>query len=670
MANDLRTPTLAPRETGGAGANGPIRAHIPQILTPTDYRPEQVRQLNSAIKEHNDQLFGIYLMRVQATAKEKDNELAKASQALLTDPENGYFNKHGKDAVDAYEGTIEELKKLNQGLMDGIDDPLVREAYGKVSQQRMDSLTAQMQDKYAKDVFQWNVNESNSRMVNLAEGMAANYGGWTSKDSPFTKNYLSYKQEAIENLQLRGIDPDSEQGQEFLRESLTKIHSGIIDQYLNNEQPKNALAYLKNFRPEMSAKDIQRYMKSIKDTQRTLNARYLAQQSANGQFFASKKDIDTFWRQESHKYDLEILAVRNDAKLTEQEKLERIGELQEAKSNLAAYCNKEKNNFDIDDRTAKDTAFEAFKTQGTIYLQSLKGGKPTLEDAVSADLLNNLRTSGLEDAARRWLNNGGVEVSNKPLVNELMAMDESRRNLMTFAEWQNLYIHQVSAEDAESLDALYWKSNNWDRDEINNKINAVIKANFPNITKSKDPEGYYDLFRTIKLTAIKTDEINNKERGYSSLSDKIKAIDLAAFNNINIEEDGSKVSPLDNRNPINARIAGDLQGIGGEEININIPEVFLFSPRGINLTQRAFADAMAMGGDETLALAGIQSAYEDIVEREGANQGNSIITYQDIPISWLNSQDGAYASQKALEQAGGKMDEYESLVLNAYLQSL
>ena len=82
MANDLRTPTLAPRGTGGAGANGPIRAHIPQILTPTDYRPEQVRQLNSAIKEHNDQLFGIYLMRVQATAKEKDNELAKASQAL------------------------------------------------------------------------------------------------------------------------------------------------------------------------------------------------------------------------------------------------------------------------------------------------------------------------------------------------------------------------------------------------------------------------------------------------------------------------------------------------------------------------------------------------------------------------------------------------------------
>ena len=151
---------------------------------------------------------------------------------------------------------------------------------------------------------------------------------------------------------------------------------------------------------------------------------------------------------------------------------------------------------------------------------------------------------------------------------------------------------------------------------------------------------------------------------------KIKAIDLAAFNNINIKEDGSKVSPLDNRNPINARIAGDLQGIGGEEININIPEVFLFSPRGINLTQRAFADAMAMGGDETLALAGIQSAYEDIVEREGANQGNSIITYQDIPISWLNSQDGAYASQKALEQAGGNMDEYERLVLNAYLQSL
>ena len=59
MANDLRTPTLAPRGTGGAGANGPIRAHIPQVLTPTDYRPEQVRQLNSAIKEHNDQLFGV-----------------------------------------------------------------------------------------------------------------------------------------------------------------------------------------------------------------------------------------------------------------------------------------------------------------------------------------------------------------------------------------------------------------------------------------------------------------------------------------------------------------------------------------------------------------------------------------------------------------------------------
>lgn len=112
---------------------------------------------------------------IKAESDEAEMKYMEAVQSRLYDPEAGYFNQKGKNAVDAYDGAMQGLKKDADDILGSLS-PLAREAVQSRIQDRLRSAQGQSMQWMSRQRDAWHIGTSKARIDSLVESIGQNYG--------------------------------------------------------------------------------------------------------------------------------------------------------------------------------------------------------------------------------------------------------------------------------------------------------------------------------------------------------------------------------------------------------------------------------------------------------------------------------------------------------------
>lgn len=112
---------------------------------------------------------------IKAESDEAEMKYMEAVQTRLYDPEAGYFNQKGKNAVDAYDGAMQGLKKDADDILGSLS-PWAREAVQSRIQDRLRSAQGQSMQWMIRQRDAWHIGTSKARIDSLVESIGQNYG--------------------------------------------------------------------------------------------------------------------------------------------------------------------------------------------------------------------------------------------------------------------------------------------------------------------------------------------------------------------------------------------------------------------------------------------------------------------------------------------------------------
>ena len=272
MAQALRTPTITPDFVGGNAFLNPSTpvSNISSNLMPNG---RLKGSLTDGMQKFADGIDAIYRVQAQATAKEMDNRFSQAAQNTLFDPDNGYYNKKGKAAVDGYKSAVETLKADFQQGKNGVDDPFIQRMYDQSTGARLQTMLNQAQQHYAEGVFSWNVSESKARIANLGNTAITAVNSWNDDKGVYMQYRKAIEGEVNDMAEMYGMDKNSEQYTNLMTESMTTFHSGALDMFLAKDSVGSASGYLKKFKSEMDADTVAKYENKIHDLADRLEAK-------------------------------------------------------------------------------------------------------------------------------------------------------------------------------------------------------------------------------------------------------------------------------------------------------------------------------------------------------------------------------------------------------------
>lgn len=112
---------------------------------------------------------------IKAESDEAEMKYMEAVQTRLYDPEAGYFNQKGKNAVEAYDGAMQGLKKDADDILGSLS-PWAREAVQSRIQDRLRSAQGQSMQWMSRQRDAWHIGTSKARIGSLVESIGQNYG--------------------------------------------------------------------------------------------------------------------------------------------------------------------------------------------------------------------------------------------------------------------------------------------------------------------------------------------------------------------------------------------------------------------------------------------------------------------------------------------------------------
>lgn len=112
---------------------------------------------------------------IKAESDEAEMKYMEAVQTRLYDPEAGYFNQKGKNAVDAYDGAMQGLKKDADDILGSLS-PWAREAVQSRIQDRLRSAQGLSMQWMSRQRDAWHIGTSKARIDSLVESIGQNYG--------------------------------------------------------------------------------------------------------------------------------------------------------------------------------------------------------------------------------------------------------------------------------------------------------------------------------------------------------------------------------------------------------------------------------------------------------------------------------------------------------------
>lgn len=183
--------------------------------------------------------------RTKAESDDAEVQAMDIIQRYTLDPDTGYFNQRGKNAVDTYEKTREGMTKDLNALVGSLS-PQVREAVSSRIMQRAEAANGQMMRWKGAQQDAYFLDSSQSRASALVSSAANDY----ANEVALGKTRASLQQEVAYQAQLLGWSPETMQEQ--LRKSNDLLEATRFQAW-GADDPMGALAALQANKGTMSA---------------------------------------------------------------------------------------------------------------------------------------------------------------------------------------------------------------------------------------------------------------------------------------------------------------------------------------------------------------------------------------------------------------------------------
>lgn len=182
---------------------------------------------------------------VKALSDEAEMQAMQVINTALYDPENGYLTKKGKDAPDAYKGTLEGLKKDLGDITSKLPVP-VREAVQSRINERGLNAESTMQRWNAQQTGQWHMESSIARQKFLEDEYALHY----SDPEYRARTWASIQEEIAYQGSKAGLSTESiEQAR---RDTWNRIETGRLGA-MSQDNPVAAFAELHRLKGKISS---------------------------------------------------------------------------------------------------------------------------------------------------------------------------------------------------------------------------------------------------------------------------------------------------------------------------------------------------------------------------------------------------------------------------------
>lgn len=310
----------------------------PAIQQGPDYTGKQIEQTGAAMVNAGS-VFMKIAERIQddvddTVTKQADNFLSEKIREKSTK----YLLTKGQDAVNGYAAVDEELTKIVKDTADGLENEMQRKMFGNVAQRRLIAARAEMGAHQLKQLKEWKFNETKSRVDNLMEDAVADADKWSVPNSLYQQRKTAMMAEVDDLAQQAGIvnengelDRNSDQYKSLVRSANTKLHETVINQFVAEERPKMAAAYLKNYRGEIDREKLDNLTAFVKKAEETVNVK---EDSLRLQLGMSKLPFDQALSEVNTMFqDGKISAELRDATVTRLEHQNQIAKQAEAKMN-------------------------------------------------------------------------------------------------------------------------------------------------------------------------------------------------------------------------------------------------------------------------------------------------------------------------------------------------
>ena len=159
-----------------SGQTGRQGAQLPnQTINYAKLMQDAKQPLQDFANNAGKALQTIAARNIKAESDEAEMKYMEAVQSRLYDPEAGYFNQKGKNAVDAYDGAVQGLKKDADDILGSLS-PWAREAVQSRIQDRLRSAQGQSMQWMSRQRDAWHIGTSKARIDSLVESIGQNYG--------------------------------------------------------------------------------------------------------------------------------------------------------------------------------------------------------------------------------------------------------------------------------------------------------------------------------------------------------------------------------------------------------------------------------------------------------------------------------------------------------------
>jgi len=275
-------------------ANPMGRFVAPEVAAPAiqqgpDYTGKQAEALGAAMISSGSAVIKI-AERIQddiddANTKQFDN----LTSQFIRQTQTNYMLTEGQDAVTKYKAEEEKINKYVKDIQEGgvlvvdgkeisLQNDMQKKMYGQVAQRRMSAALAEMSAHQLKAVKDWNINETKKRIGNLKNDAVADSSKWAVPNSVYQERSASMIKEVESLLEQVGVPKIvdgkvSAQYEAAIRAVKTELHEEVINQFVAQEQPKMAAAYLKNFTPEINRDKLDNLTTLVKKAEETVNVK-------------------------------------------------------------------------------------------------------------------------------------------------------------------------------------------------------------------------------------------------------------------------------------------------------------------------------------------------------------------------------------------------------------
>lgn len=181
-----------------------------------------------------------------AAAQELDNKVAESIRTRLRDADNGYLGTLGKSAVDGRGQAVKDIQDIVKSYEEKAGNDMQRAMVRKAANARYQAAMSEVDNHAMKQTIVWRAGETEAGMKNDMADAISDASNYKEQGSQYQIKRALTVQKAGQLAVLNGAPEGSEQYKMAVRDTTTKLHVAVLDQFIKSENVDAARDYFKD----------------------------------------------------------------------------------------------------------------------------------------------------------------------------------------------------------------------------------------------------------------------------------------------------------------------------------------------------------------------------------------------------------------------------------------